>query len=109
MKRTIVVAAVAVAFVAAAIYVLTSGFDFSLFVASLWEINPWWMTASIVVSLLTYLFRAYRWRVLLRPVREVAIRPLLEATLIGFSAIFILGRAGEVARPVWLTRRENVS
>jgi uncharacterized protein (TIRG00374 family) len=34
---------------------------------------------------------------------------LLSTTLVGFSAIYILGRAGELVRPIWLTRREQIS
>jgi uncharacterized protein (TIRG00374 family) len=109
MKRKLLVAAVVIACAAAAIYVFANGFDTTLFLASLREINPWWMTASIAISLSGYLFRALRWRVLLNPVRRVDLRPLIESTLIGFSAIFILGRAGEVVRPVWLSRRDSVS
>jgi uncharacterized protein (TIRG00374 family) len=54
-------------------------------------------------------FRAYRWRVLLKPVKIVPIGPLLESTLVGFSAIYVLGRPAELARPLWLKRRENVA
>jgi uncharacterized membrane protein YbhN (UPF0104 family) len=47
--------------------------------------------------------------VLLAPLKSVPIRPLISITVVGFSAIFLLGRAGEIARPFWLTRREKVA
>ena len=68
-----------------------------------------WLAASIVLTLLTYWFRAIRWQILLAPLKTVPILPLFSITLMGFSAIFLFGRAGEIARPVWLTRRENVA
>jgi uncharacterized protein (TIRG00374 family) len=68
-----------------------------------------WIIASIVVTMATYWFRAIRWQVLLAPLKAVPIRSLLSITVVGFSAIFLLGRAGEIARPFWLTRREKVA
>src|SRR5262245_53144985 len=108
MKRKILVAGVVLAIAAAGTYAFTKGFDLQRFMESLRKVNPWGLTASIVVSVATSLGLADRWRLLGRPVKAVAIRPLFEATLVGFSVIYILGRAGELARPVWLMRREKV-
>src|SRR5688572_9593921 len=83
-------------------------FDWSLFFSSLWDIQPVWLAASISASLLTYIFRAFRWQVLLQPLKSIPFGSLLSTTLVGFAAIYILGRAGEVIRPLWLTRRENI-
>src|SRR5947207_3172993 len=83
-------------------------FDWSLFASSLWNIQPWWLTLSIVATLLTYVVRAFRWQVLLNPLKEIPMGPLLSTNVLGFSAICLVGRAGEVVRPVWLTRRERV-
>jgi hypothetical protein len=68
-----------------------------------------WLIASIVVTMVTYWFRAIRWQILLAPLKAVRVLPLFSITLVGFSAIFLLGRAGEIARPVWLSRREKVA
>jgi len=68
-----------------------------------------WLIASLVATMAAYWFRATRWQILLAPLKAVRIFPLLSITIVGFSAIFILGRAGELARPLWLTRREKVA
>src|ERR1043166_3257701 len=34
--------------------------------------------------------------------------PLISTNVLGFSAIYLVGRAGELVRPMWLTRREQV-
>jgi len=68
-----------------------------------------WLVASIIVTMLTYWIRAIRWQILLAPLKAVRVLPLFSITLVGFSAIFLLGRAGEIARPVWLSRREKVA
>jgi uncharacterized membrane protein YbhN (UPF0104 family) len=76
---------------------------------SLSTMKAGWLLASVALTIATYWFRAVRWQVLLTPLKSVPIRPLLSITVVGFSAIFILGRAGEFARPFWLTRREKVA
>jgi len=68
-----------------------------------------WLTASVALTIATYWLRAIRWQVLLTPLKVVPIKPLFSITIVGFSAIFLLGRAGELARPLWLTRREKVA
>jgi hypothetical protein len=83
-------------------------FDWSLFLASLWKVKPGWFAASMLITFLTYLSRAFRWRVLLNPVKPLRIGPLFSTNLLGFTGIFILGRAGEFIRPLWLTRREQI-
>jgi len=60
-------------------------------------------TAVICVA---YLFRAYRWGALLAPLGPAGIRDLFIATTVGFGAVFLLGRAGEVVRPVVLPMRD---
>ena len=83
-------------------------FDWSLFVSSLWNVQPVWLTASIAATLLTYVARAFRWQVLLNPLKSIRMGPLISSNVLGFSAIYLVGRAGELVRPIWLTRREHV-
>jgi uncharacterized protein (TIRG00374 family) len=57
-----------------------------------------------------YLIRVVRWRVLMSPVKA---RPgfwnLFSATVIGFTAITLLGRPGELVRPYLIAAKEKVS
>src|SRR2546426_114403 len=84
------------------------GFDWSLFLSSLWNVQPGWLAASIAATLLTYVARAFRWQVLLNPLKSVPMGPLISTNVLGFSAIYLFGRPGELVRPLWLTRRENI-
>jgi glycosyltransferase 2 family protein len=84
------------------------GFDWSLFFSSLWNVQPIWLGASIVATLMTYVVRAVRWQVLLSPLKSVRMGTLISTNVLGFSAIYLIGRAGEVVRPVWLTRQEQI-
>jgi uncharacterized protein (TIRG00374 family) len=83
-------------------------FDWSLFFSTLWSLQPGWLAASVFTILLQYISRALRWQVLLSPLKAVRLEPLLTSTLVGFSAIYLLGRPAELVRPIWLTRREQV-
>jgi uncharacterized protein (TIRG00374 family) len=66
------------------------------------------IAAAVVVVLLTYIIRAFRWRTLLAPLApEASLREAFAATTVGFSAIFLLGRAGEVVRPAFLPLRDR--
>jgi len=60
------------------------------------------LAAGVFTVSITYLLRAYRWRTLLAPLTEAGLRPLFAATTVGFGAVFLFGRAGEVVRPVVL-------
>ncbi len=53
-----------------------------------------------------YLLRAWRWRALLAPLGQASVSNLFVATTVGFAAVFLIGRAGEVVRPVVLPMRE---
>lgn len=61
--------------------------------------------AAVIISL-AYGFRAFRWGVLLSPIVPARWRDLFAATTLGFSAVFLVGRAGEVIRPAALTMRD---
>src|SRR5688500_5465760 len=63
---------------------------------------------AVVFVWATYLIRAFRWKTLLRPLApDASLRAAFAATTVGFSAIFLLGRAGEVVRPAFLPLRDR--
>ena len=64
------------------------------------------LAAGIVCA--TCMIRALRWKTLLKPLApEASLREAFAATCVGFSAIFLLGRAGEVVRPAFLPLRDR--
>lgn len=65
------------------------------------------LAVSIAIVCVTYVLRALRWRALLSPLTESSLRELFVATTVGFGAVFIFGRAGEVVRPVVLPLRDR--
>jgi uncharacterized protein (TIRG00374 family) len=58
---------------------------------------------------IAYFLRAVRWKIFLSPVRkEASILGLIPPTMIGFTGLAVLGRAGELIRPYLIARRHNL-
>jgi hypothetical protein len=87
------------------------GFDLGAAWRSLTEASPALIALSVAINLLGYVVRAWRWRVLLAPVRPgLGMYNLTSTTFIGFMISFLVPfRLGEVVRPVLLARRERLS
>ncbi|HEV2882583.1 MAG TPA: lysylphosphatidylglycerol synthase transmembrane domain-containing protein [Pyrinomonadaceae bacterium] len=70
--------------------------------------SDWRLIAlAILIVWTTYFVRALRWRALLAPLTESSLRELFAATTVGFSAVFLIGRTGEVVRPTFLPLRDS--
>lgn len=70
------------------------------------QANPYLLGLAVLVISLAYLFRAARWGALLAPLSPASLRNLFIATTVGFGAVFLVGRAGEVVRPAVLPMRD---
>lgn len=65
--------------------------------------------AAVLLFIGTYFVRVFRWRTLLDPMAHPPLRGLFRATVVGFSALFLMGRAGElIIRPAVLSVKEHV-
>jgi uncharacterized protein (TIRG00374 family) len=112
-SRKAATALLVVLMIAAAVVVFRyAGPDFHWgeFAASFRTLDPAWAALSVVLNLLTYSARIFRWRIMMKPVRPGArLRNLTSATAIGFTAVIFFGRPGEFVRPWLIARREKVS
>ncbi len=81
--------------------------DWQMVTASLRRADPWYLTASVLIICVGYLLRAIRWKVLLEPITETSLKELFATTTVGFAAIFLIGRMGEIVRPMWLPMRDR--
>src|SRR5215217_8101914 len=68
--------------------------------------DPYLLIAAVLIISMAYLFRALRWGALLKPLSAARLSDLFAATTIGFSGVFLIGRAGEFVRPVVLSMRD---
>ena len=68
--------------------------------------NPYLLLAAALIVSFSYAVRAFRWGALLKPLVPSRFADLFAATTVGFGAVFLIGRAAEVIRPVVLPMRD---
>lgn len=74
--------------------------------------NTSWLLILIasLMALFSMVLRAWRWRILLSPLKEIPLFSVFTFTMIGFMANNILpAHAGEIIKPYLLGRKENVN
>lgn len=85
------------------------GFEWSAFASSLVGVDVVWALWGLAAVYVTYLVRALRWKALMRHLKaDPSLWNLFSATVIGFAAIGVFGRAGEMVRPYLAARKESV-
>jgi uncharacterized protein (TIRG00374 family) len=87
------------------------GTDLGAFWRALTQARPGLLLLAVALSLLTFVVRAIRWRILLSHLRDgIPISSLFTCTVIGFMVSYVLpGRIGELARPILLAVKEGMS
>jgi uncharacterized protein (TIRG00374 family) len=84
-------------------------FDWGLAAAAVTRLHWPWLLLALIPIFGTYYGRALRWEVFLRPLKaRPSMRNLLVATVIGFTAITLFGRAGDFVRPYLIAVKEKV-
>ncbi len=76
---------------------------------SLKDANPIYLLGAVATTYLTYFLRAYRWRFFLDPLKKSSLWNLFVGQILGFSAVYLIGRPGEFVRPAYIARKENVT
>lgn len=92
------------------LYFAFRNIDFSEFWQKTQKVDYTWVIVSILLSLLTYFTRAYRWNLLLKPLgyRNLTIPRTTLAVLVGYLANLAFPRLGEVTRCGMLNRSDKV-
>jgi uncharacterized protein (TIRG00374 family) len=70
--------------------------------------NPFYLLLSFVAIYACYALRALRWEVFQKNLGPSRFWTIYKLTLAGFSATFLLGRAGEPVRPLLMARKEKL-
>src|SRR5262245_4490261 len=71
--------------------------------------NPLLLLISLVAIYGCYALRALRWKVFQANLGPSRFGEIYKVTLAGFSAMFLLGRLGELVRPVLIARKEKLT
>ena len=88
---------------------VAKNFSWAVFMANARDVS---LARALVAIALTYsgfLLRAARWRIFMRPIKNVQTMRLLAPTIVGFAALALLGRPGELVRPYMIARKEGLS
>ena len=111
-KKRIVASAVVFVILAALVYLQYrhwQSFDWGTFWAQTGRIKKVHVLHAIALIYFAYFLRAVRWKIFLQPVRpNVKMMDLVSPTLIGFTGLALLGRAGEFIRPYLIARRTDL-
>jgi uncharacterized protein (TIRG00374 family) len=71
--------------------------------------DPFCFSVIVIITLLQYVIRAWRWSVFLEPIKKTSFFSRFSATIIGFAANFLLPvRLGEFVRADTLGRIEEI-
>jgi uncharacterized protein (TIRG00374 family) len=73
------------------------------------SINYYWILPAILITMLSFVLRAVRWRIILESAKKISVARAFHPMMIGFMINCVLpGRLGEVARPVILQKEEKI-
>ncbi len=64
---------------------------------------------GVVLMLLSFLFRALRWRILISPMKQVKARDLYSPLMVGYMANILPARAGELIRAYLLSKKHSIT
>jgi hypothetical protein len=92
-----------------ALYLALRNVPFDELVIYFASINYLWIPPAVVILLLSFALRAYRWKIILESAGKIGFWQSFHPLMIGFMINCILpGRVGEVARPAILQKKENI-
>ena len=83
-------------------------FTWRKFIDTVSQANIWLLLLAFVAIYGCYAIRAVRWQRFCRYLGNPTFMNTFAGTLMGFSAIFVLGRAGEPVRPLLLARKDRL-
>ena len=84
-------------------------FDWAMFWSRTEHVHWLYIFAGLAFTYLAYVLRAVRWQIFLKPVHKTTTRRLLAPQFVGFAALALLGRAGEMIRPYIIAKKERLT
>jgi len=84
-------------------------FNWRVFWDNTSHVNWFYLAGSVLLTYFAYILRAVRWRIFLKPLCETTTLRMLAPQFIGFAALALLGRPGEMVRPYLIARKEKLT
>ena len=92
-----------------ALYYTLRNVSFSEVISSFKEMDYIYIFPAIVLIVLSYIFRAYRWQALLESSLKINVSGLYSPMMVGFMGNFLPARAAEILRPYLLSQKCNIT
>jgi hypothetical protein len=111
-KKRILVLTIVVVVLAALVYLQFREwrrFDWATFAAVTSDVSKFRICIAIGIIYLTYILRAVRWKIFLRPVCQARLSDMVGPQFVGFTGLALLGRPGELVRPYLIAKKENLT
>lgn len=99
---------IGLAIAAGALYYTLHNVSMQDLVASFKTVDYVYIVPGVFVILLSYFFRALRWRILISPMKKVKTSGLFSPLMIGFMANILPARAGEFIRAYLLGKKHDI-
>lgn len=100
---------IGVAIAVGALYYTLRNVSMDELAASFNDINLIYILPAIGLTLLSYVTRAYRWQILLRPFKEIPIKDIYAPLMIGFMGNILPARAGEFLRAYLMGKKHGIT
>jgi glycosyltransferase 2 family protein len=92
------------------LYIAFYGVDLSEVLEHISHASLFWIFIFILISLISHLIRAYRWKVILHSVKpDIKLKNLFGSLMVGYGVNNVIPRFGEITRAILIGRWENLS
>ena len=93
----------------AALYYTLLNVSLEELITSFKEADLVYILPGLVIICLSYVTRAYRWQVLLRPFKQIPVKEIYSPLMIGFMGSILPARAGEFIRAYVVGKKHNIT
>jgi len=92
------------------LYLAFKNIDFAKVTEIIKTISIFWLLVYILVWFLSHIIRAYRWKIIIKSVKEnTSVLNLFGATMVGYGVNCVVPRLGELYRGLFLGKWEGIS
>ena len=73
------------------------------------KVNYIYLIPTVLISILSFVTRAFRWQVLLQPLKKIETQKLFSPLMVGYMGNLLPARAGEVIRAWLVCKQDNIT
>ena len=100
---------IGLAIAAGALYYTLRNISLDELIASFKEVELVYILPAFGIIILTYVVRAYRWQILLRPFKQIPVNDIYAPLMIGFMGNILPARAGEFLRAYLVGKKHGIT